>query len=144
MKNIKYVVWTAIVVCLFGSLFLGGRISNWSNVRRNKKIAEDELKRLVNEFGLKKQSKINDLKECSFRYVLYEEIVKGGFYDMGEKKLKEKDIFMVNCIPIIRELINKCEAERKALDEKYPFEIREGMTGDKCERDVLNTLVIDK
>ena len=60
MKNIKYVVWTAIVVCLFGSLFFGEEIFNWSNDRRNKKIAEDGLQRLVDEYGLKIQNPIED------------------------------------------------------------------------------------
>ena len=47
------------------------------------------------EFGLNKQNTIEDLNECGYRYVLYEKYVKIDAYDMGDKNLKEKDIFMV-------------------------------------------------
>ena len=60
MKNIKYVVWTAIVVWIFGSMFFADQISNWNINRRNKKIAEDGLQRLVDEYGLKIQNPIED------------------------------------------------------------------------------------
>ena len=119
------------------------KISNWSNERRIKKIAEDEIERLVNDYGLKIkiQNPIEDRNYCSFYYALYESYIELGYMDVN---LKDRDSFMVNCIPIVRELYNKCESERKAMDEKFPFEMREEAMGDKCERDVLNILVIDK
>ena len=144
MKNIKYVVWTLIVGWIFGSLFFGGKISNWSNERRNKKIAEDELERLVNDYGLKIQNPVEDRNQCSYWYAMYEILVEKNYYEMGNKKLKDRDIFMVKCIPAIQEISEKCEAERNAIDEKYPYEIRAESLGDKCERDLLNSLVISK
>ena len=143
MKNLSYVFYPAIVVFIFGSMFFGDDYSSWQRERRNKKIAEEELERLVDNYGLniKIQNPIEARNNCSFYYALYESKLKLGYI---EGKLKDRDSFMVNCIPIILELSNKCEAERKAIDEKYPYEIREDAMGGDCEIDVLNSLVFDK
>ena len=144
MKILKNIGYVAIVLLFFAAPTFESNFSSWRIERRNKKISEEELQRLVNEFGLNKQNTIEDLNECGYRYVLYEEYVKIDAYDMGDKKLKEKDIFMVKCIPLIQELLDKCEDEREEIDKKYPYEIVAESMGDKCERDVLDTLVIDK
>ena len=144
MKILKNIGYVAIVLLFFTAPIFESNFSSWRIERRNKKIAEEELERLVNEFGLNKQNTIDDLNECGYRYVLYEEYVRSKAYNMGNKNLKDKDIFMVNCIPLIQELLDKCEDERKEIDEKYPYEIVAESMGDKCERDVLDTLVIDQ
>ena len=118
MKNIKYVVWTAIVVWIFGSMFFGDKISKWNINRRNKKISEDGLQRLVDEYGLKIQNPIEDFNKCNFHYSLHEtmlelnQIDKEKFSWISGKELIDKDIFMVNCIPVIQEVLDKCDCDR--------------------------------
>jgi len=53
-----------------------------------------------------------------------------------DKKLKDKDIFMVNCIPIIREIEDKCDAWK----EENPF----NWSDQSCWRDPLDQFAIEK
>ena len=125
MKNIKYVVWTAIVVWLFGSIFFGDKIFNWNINRRNKKISEDGLQRLVDEYGLKIQNPIEDFNQCNYHYSLTEtmlelnQIDKDKFSEVSGKELIDKDIFMVNCIPVIQGVLDKCDCFRNDNDCKF-------------------------
>ena len=118
MKNLSYVFYSAIVVWIFGSMFFADQISNWNINRRNKKIAEDGLQRLVDEYGLKIQNPIEDFNECNFHYSLTETMIelnqidKDKFSEMSDKELIDKDTFMVNCIPIIQEVLDKCDCRR--------------------------------
>ena len=125
MKNIKYVVWAAIVVWIFGSMFFADQISNWNINRRNKKIAEDGLQRLVDEYGLKIQNPIEDFGQCGYQYELKKIAIemnqkdKDTFPEMANKELIDKDIFMVNCIPIIQEVLDKCDCKRNDNECKF-------------------------
>ena len=112
MKNLSYVFYSAIVVWIFGSMFFADQISNWNINRRNKKIAEDGLQRLVDEYGLKIQNPIEDFGQCDYRYKLTEIMVEKNFNEMGDKELIDKDTFMVKCIPIIQEVLDKCDCFR--------------------------------
>ena len=113
-KILQPIAMTAAVVLFFTLPTFESNFTSWRTDRKNKKIAEDEI------------------------------LVEKNYYEMGNKKLKDRDIFMVKCIPAIQEISEKCEAERNAIDEKYPYEIRAESLGDKCERDLLNSLVISK
>ena len=118
MKNLSYVFYAAIVTWIFGSMFFGGKISNWNINRRNKKISEDGLQRLVDEYGLKIQNPIEDFNQCNYQYALAETMVemnqvkKDTFPDIGDKELINKDTFIVNCIPVIQEVLDKCDCRR--------------------------------
>ena len=143
-KILQPIAMTAAVVLFFTLPTFESNFTSWRTDRKNKKIAEDELERLVNDYGLKIQNPVEDRNQCSYWYAMYEILVEKNYYEMGNKKLKDRDIFMVKCIPAIQEISEKCEADRNAIDEKYPYEIRAESLGDKCERDLLNSLVISK
>ena len=76
---------------------------------KNKKIAEDGLQRLADNYGLKIKNPIEDFNQCSYWYAYYEAGINLGFSD---EKLKNKDKFMVQCIPVIQELLNKCRRKK--------------------------------
>ena len=125
MKNLSYVFYSAIVVWIFGSMFFADQIFNWNINRRNKKISEDGLQRLVDEYGLKIQNPIEDFIECNFHYSLTETMIelnqidKDKFSEMSDKELIDKDTFMVNCIPIIQEVLDKCDCKRNDNECKF-------------------------
>ena len=134
MKNLSYVFYSAIVVWIFGSMFFADQISNWNINRRNKKIAEDGLQRLVDEYGLKIQNPIEDFGQCGYQYELKKIAIemnqkdKDTFPEMANKELLDKDTFMVNCIPIIQEVLDKCDCRRNdncklvhVEESKVPF-----------------------
>ena len=119
MKKFTYVFYSAIVVWIFGSLFFADEISNWNINRRNKKISEEGLQRLVDEYGLKIQDPIEDFNQCNYHYSLREtmlelnQVEKNEFSWISGKKLIDKDVFMVNCIPVIQEVLDKCSCMRR-------------------------------
>ena len=125
MKNLSYVFYSAIVVWIFGSLFFADEISNWNINRRNKKISEEGLQRLVDEYGLKIQDPIEDFNQCNYHYSLHEtmlelnQVDKNKFSWISGKKLIDKDVFMVNCIPVIQEVLDKCDCFRNENECKF-------------------------
>ncbi len=135
MKNLGYI---AFVFILFGVLIFGDDYSSWERERKNKKIAEDGLQRLVDNYGLEIKNPIDDFNQCSYWYAYYEAGIDLGFSD---KKLKEKDIFMVKCIPVIQEILDKCEAEETELEGKGDLSV---MFERRCRSDALDPLIIDK
>ena len=68
MKILKNIGYVAIVLLFFAAPTFESNFSSWRIERRNKKNSEEELQRLVNEFGLNKQNTIEDLNECGYRY----------------------------------------------------------------------------
>ena len=112
MKNLVYIPFVFI---LFGVLFFADDYSSWERERKNRKIAEVGLQRLVDNYGLKIKNPIEDFNQCSYWYAYYEAGINLGFSD---EKLKNKDKFMVQCIPVIQELLNKCQAEETELKGK--------------------------
>ena len=134
MKNIKYVVWTAIVVWIFGSMFFADQISNWNINRRNKKISEEGLQRLVDNYGLESLYTTEDFNQCNYRYALGESSIELGFID---KELIDKDIFMVNCIPVIKYVMDQCDIK----EEDMEFEISDLSFRFGCEEQVLDQII---
>ena len=134
MKNIKYVVWTAIVVWIFGSMFFADQISNWNINRRNKKISEEGLQRLVDNYGLESLYTTEDFNQCNYRYALGESSIELGFID---KELIDKDIFMVNCIPVIKYVMDQCDFK----EEDMEFEISDLSFRSGCEEQVLDQII---
>ena len=119
MKKILQPIGIIAVVVLFFSLpTFESAFTSWRSDRKNKKYAEDELERLVNNYGLKIQNPIEDFNECNFHYSLTETMIelnqidKDKFSEMSDKELIDKDTFMVNCIPIIQEVLDKCDCRR--------------------------------
>jgi len=135
MKNLGLYI-TLLFICL-GVLFYGDDYSSWERERKNKKIAEDGLQRLVDNYGLEIKNPIEDFNHCSYWYAYYEAGIDLGFSD---EKLKNKDIFMLKCIPVIQEILNKCQAEETEPegkgDSSLVFERR-------CRSEALDPLIID-
>ena len=128
MKNFKYIGYIAIVAFFFGSPFWGEKLSSWNRTRKTK----NEIQRLIDNYGLKVQNPIEDFYQCRYRYRLYEARNNLGYAD---KNLKEKDIFMVNCIPLIQEVLETCKEQRK---------LSKGFSDDDCEVGKLDPLIIEK
>ena len=128
MKNLKYIVYIAIVLLFVVPFFWGEKLSTWDRTRKTK----NEIKRLVDDYGLKVQNPIDDFYQCRYWYRLYEASNNLGYAD---KKLKEKDIFMVNCIPLIQEVLETCEEQRK---------LSKGYSDSDCEVGKLDPLIIEK
>ena len=135
MKNLVYIPFVFI---LFGVLFFADDYSFWERERKNRKIAEVGLQRLVDNYGLKIKNPIEDFNHCSYWYAYYEAGIDLGFSD---EKLKDKDIFMVKCIPLIKEILDKCEAEEKALEGKGDLSV---VFERRCRSNALDPLIIDK
>ncbi len=135
MKNLVYIPFVFI---LFGVLFFADDYSYWERERKTRKIAEVGLQRLVDNYGLKIKNPIEDFNQCSYWYAYYEAGINLGFSD---KKLKDKDIFMVKCIPKIEEILAKCEAEELELEGKGDSSI---VFERRCRTDSLDPLIIDK
>ena len=119
MKNLNYVGAIAFWVVLLGSLIFGDDYSSWQRERRNKKISEEGLQRLVDEYGLKIQNPIEDFNQCDYHYKLREIMVEKNLDEMGDKELIDEDTFMVNCIPIIQEVLDKCDCFRNDNECKF-------------------------
>ena len=136
MKKLGYLAIVIFVV--FGVLIFGDEYSAWKRERKNKKIAEDGLQRLVDNYGLKIKNPIEDFNHCSYWYAYYEAWINLGFSD---KKLKDKDKFMVKCIPKIEEILAKCEAEESELEGKGDSTV---VFERRCRTDSLDPLIIDK
>ena len=136
MKKLGYIAIVMFVV--FGVLIFGDDYSSWERERKNKKIAEDGLQRLVDNYGLEIKNPIEDFNHCSYWYAYYEAGIDLGFSD---EKLKDKDIFMVKCIPLIKEILDKCEAEEKALEGKGDLSV---VFERRCRTNALDPLIIDK
>ena len=49
----KYLGYIALVIIFSGVLIFGDDYSSWERERKNKKIAEDGLQRLADNYGLK-------------------------------------------------------------------------------------------
>ena len=143
MKNFfnlitKNLVYIPFVFILFGVLFFADDYSYWERERKNRKIAEVGLQRLVDNYGLKIKNPIEDFNQCSYWYAYYEAGINLGFSD---KKLKDKDIFMVKCIPKIEEILAKCEAEELELEGKGDSSV---VFERRCRTDALDPLIIDR
>ena len=143
MKNFfnlifKNLVYIPFVFILFGVLFFADDYSSWERERKNRKIAEVGLQRLVDNYGLKIKNPIEDFNQCSYWYAYYEAGINLGFSDV---KLKNKDKFMVQCIPVIQELLNKCQAEETELEGKGDSSL---VLERRCRADSLDPLIIDK
>ncbi len=135
MKNLVYIPFVFI---LFGVLFFADDYSSWERERKNRKIAEVGLQRLVDNYGLKIKNPIEDFNQCSYWYAYYEAGINLGFSD---KKLKDKDIFMVKCIPKIEEILAKCEAEESELEGKGDSSV---VFERRCRTNSLDPLIIDR
>ena len=136
MKNLG--LYISIVFIFLGVIIYGDDYSSWERERKNKKIAEDGLQRLADNYGLKIKNPIEDFNQCSYWYAYYEAGINLGFSD---EKLKNKDKFMVQCIPVIQELLNKCQAEETQLEGKGDSSL---VLERRCRADALDPLIIDK
>ena len=106
MKNLNYIGAIAFWVVLLGVLIFGDDYSSWQRERKNKKNSEEGLLKLVDNYGLESRYSTEDFNECSFQYALGESEVELGYSD---KELIDKDIFMVNCIPVIKYVNDVCD-----------------------------------
>ena len=136
IKNLG--LYISILFVFLGVLIYGDDYSSWERERKNKKIAEDGLQRLADNYGLKIKNPIEDFNQCSYWYAYYEAGINLGFSDV---KLKNKDKFMVQCIPVIQELLNKCQAEETELEGKGDSSL---VLKRRCRADALDPLIIDK
>ncbi len=136
MKNLGFYI--ALAFIFLGVLIYGDDYSSWERERKNKKIAEDGLQRLADNYGLKIKNPIEDFNQCSYWYAYYEAGINLGFSD---EKLKNKDTFMVQCIPVIQELLNKCQTEETQLEGKGDSSL---VLERRCRADALDPLIIDK
>ena len=136
IKNLG--LYITLVFIFLGVLIYGDDYSSWERERKNKKIAEDGLQRLADNYGLKIKNPIEDFNQCSYWYAYYEAGINLGFSDV---KLKNKDKFMVQCIPVIQELLNKCQAEETELEGKGDSSL---VLKRKCRADALDPLIIEK
>lgn len=136
IKNLG--LYISILFIFLGVLIYGDDYSSWERERKNKKIAEDGLQRLADNYGLKIKNPIEDFNQCSYWYAYYEAGINLGFSDV---KLKNKDKFMVQCIPVIQELLNKCQAEETELEGKGDSSL---VLERRCRADALDPLIIDK
>ncbi len=136
IKNLG--LYISILFIFLGVLIYGDDYSSWERERKNKKIAEDGLQRLADNYGLKIKNPIEDFNQCSYWYAYYEAGINLGFSDV---KLKNKDKFMVQCIPVIQELLNKCQAEETKLEGKGDSSL---VLKRRCRADALDPLIIDK
>tara|TARA_B000000557_G_C20425678_1_gene296545 strand:+ start:75 stop:491 length:417 start_codon:yes stop_codon:yes gene_type:complete len=136
IKNLG--LYISILFIFLGVLIYGDDYSSWERERKNKKIAEDGLQRLADNYGLKIKNPIEDFNQCSYWYAYYEAGINLGFSDV---KLKNKDKFMVQCIPVIQELLNKCQAEETELEGKGDSSL---VLKRRCRADALDPLIIEK
>ena len=136
IKNLG--LYISILFVFLGVLIYGDDYSSWERERKNKKIAEDGLQRLADNYGLKIKNPIEDFNQCSYWYAYYEAGINLGFSDV---KLKNKDKFMVQCIPVIQELLNKCQAEETELEGKGDSSL---VLKRRCRADALDPLIIEK
>ena len=136
MKNLG--LYISIVFIFLGVLIYGDDYSSWERERKNKKIAEDGLQRLADNYGLKIKNPIEDFNQCSYWYAYYEAGINLGF---SAEKLKNKDKFMVQCIPVIQELLNNCQPEETELEGKGDSSL---VLKRRCRADALDPLIIDK
>ena len=136
MKNLG--LYISLVFIFLGVLIYGDDYSSWERERKNKKIAEDGLQRLADNYGLKIKNPIEDFNQCSYWYAYYEAGINLGFSD---EKLKNKDKFMVQCIPVIQELLNKCQGEEIELEGKGDSSL---VLERRCRAEALDPLIIDK
>ena len=112
MKNFKNIGYVAFSVLLFGYIIFQDDFSSWRRERKNRQTVENGLERLVDEYGLKIQNPTEDFFQCNYHYELTEIMVENNLNEMADKELIDKDIFMVNCIPIIQEVLDKCDIRR--------------------------------
>lgn len=112
MKNSKNIGYVAFSVLLFGYIIFEDDFSSWRRERKNRQTVENGLERLVDEYGLKIQNPTEDFFQCNYHYELTEIMVENNLNEMADKELIDKDIFMVNCIPIIQEVLDKCDIRR--------------------------------
>ena len=143
MKNFfnlitKNLVYIPFVFILFGVLLFADDYSYWERERKNRKIAEVGLQRLVDNYGLKIKNPIEDFNQCSYWYAYYEAGINLGFSD---EKLKNKDKFMVQCIPVIQEILNRCQTEETELEVKGDSSL---VVERRCRSEALDPLIIDK
>ena len=138
MKNLRLIGFIVLVVFIFGSPFWGEKFSSWNRTRKTK----NEIQRLIDDYGLENtKNPIEDFYQCRYYYRLYE--VRDEF------DLKNKDIFLVNCIPVIRDVLDKCEDEKrinekKSIDERLFDPDTYWSWNDNCFSEVLDPLIIDK
>ena len=134
-KILKPIGVIALIVLFFSLPTFENAFTSLRRDTKRKKYVEGELERLVNNYGLKIQNPIADFNSCEFRYELYKSGIKLNLDGYIDKKLKDKDIFMVNCIPIIREIENECDA----WDEANPYDYYD----ETCFRDPLDQFAIE-
>ena len=134
MKNLNYVGAIVFWVVLLGSLIFGDDYSSWQSERKNKKISEEGLQRLVDNYGLESRYTTEDFNQCNYQYAFY----KAGI-DLGQsdKELIDKDIFMVNCIPVIKYVMDQCDFK----EEDMEFEISDLSFRFGCEEQVLDQII---
>ena len=140
MKNFKNISYVAFVVLLLGYIIFEDNFSSWRRERKNRQISEDGLERLVDQYGLRIPDPIENFNQCSYYYELKEVVIELESLDMN---LKDKDIFMVSCIPLIQEVLDKCDFKDSEItfvwrDEPYNLPTK------SCTEEVLDPLIIDK
>ena len=137
MKSIGLI---ALLIGVFALPNIEDKFSSWIIERRNRKTSEDGLQILIDEYGLTLQDPIEDFNQCSFHYAFYESLIYIGHIDAN---LKEKDIFMVNCIPVIGEVLAKCQWDE---DSEITFVHRDqtyNLPNNGCRSEVLDPLLIE-
>tara|TARA_S200000501_G_C20556275_1_gene626750 strand:+ start:169 stop:591 length:423 start_codon:yes stop_codon:yes gene_type:complete len=107
--KLKFIGFAAIFI---GALIFEHNFPSWNRKRINKKNSEEGLQRLVDNYGLKIQNPIDDFNQCDYQYALAESGMKLKHEEYIDKELIDKDTFMVNCIPVIQEVLDKCDCFR--------------------------------
>ena len=89
LKNIGNIGNIAFAVLLLGYIFFGDNISSWRRERKNRQIVEDEIERLVNDYGLKIQNPIEDFYQCDYDGEIYTK--RGSPYNISPSGLDDGD-----------------------------------------------------
>ena len=128
-----------LIVLFFSFPSIEYAFNSWRSAKKHKNYVEGELERLVNNYGLKIQNPTAEFNSCEYRYVLYKSKIMLGHLDKDIKKLKNKDFFMVNCIPFIREIEKYCDDQmtERVVNSTYNF------SDESCWRDTLDQFAIE-
>ena len=130
MKNLNYVGAIAfgsfIGITYFWDDYSHGNARENKNFRRGTTVIRDD-------YGLESRYTREDFNQCNYRYALGESSIELGFID---KELIDKDIFMVNCIPVIKYVMDQCDFEDKIWNWNSDLSFRSG-----CEEQVLDQII---